>query len=185
MRRFLLILLAALPLSGLAACDDPTSYLTDPNLREDTLLVLRAPGAPGGDAPTAPSALDGTVPTEISPELPQFAGQWDFALRQSGSTFRFVAIQTGSSVSRPGLAPSSTDYAAIDEASRRRSVYTDTAVVLTAGASYTFRTRQYPARGRTCVSYGKMRVDALDPARGQANLRVLTNINCDDERLED
>ena len=182
MRRFLLILLAALPISGLAACDDPTSYLTDPNLRQDTLLVLRAPGGAGADAP---SALDASTPTEVSPELPQFAGQWDFAVRQSGSTFRFVPLETGSATTRPGLAPSAVDYAAIDEASRRRSVYSDSAVVLAAGASYTYRTRAYRVSGGTCFSYGKLRIDSLDPATGRVTLRALTNINCDDERLSD
>ena len=182
MRRFLLILLAALPLSGLAACDDPTSFLNDPNLREDSALVLRAPGAPGADAP---SALDATIPAEVSPELPQFAGQWDFALRQSGSTFRLVPLQTGSSTTRPTLSPSAVAYENIDEASRRRSAYSDTAVVLTQGATYTFRTRAYQVRGGTCAgSYGKLRIDALDPATGRVNLRARVNVNCDDERLE-
>lgn len=182
MRRFLLILLAALPLSGLAACDDPTSFLAEPNLRQDSALVLRAPGAPGADAP---SALDATRVTEVSPELPQFAGQWDFALRQSGSTFRLVPLETGSASTRPGLAPSAVDYANLEEASRRRSAYADSAVVLAPGATYTYRTRAYQAGGGTCFSYGKLRIDALDAATGRVNLRALTNVNCDDERLAD
>ncbi len=37
----------------------------------------------------------------------------------------------------------------------------------------------------TCFSYGKLRIDALDPATGRVNLRALTNVNCDDERLAD
>jgi FtsP/CotA-like multicopper oxidase with cupredoxin domain len=179
-RRFLLILAAALSAPAVAACDDPTSFLNEPVLRADSALVLRAPTAPGADAP---SALNGAGPNTVSPERPQFAGQYDFALRQSGSTFRFVVTETSTRAGRPGIALSTTPYANIEEASRRRSEYADSSVVLVAGASYTYRTRQYQSAVGPCFNYGKLRVLTLDPAAGTASVQAMVNLNCDDERL--
>lgn len=180
MRRFLLILAAALSAPAVAACDDPTSFLNEPILRSDSALVLRAPTAPGADAP---SALNGAGPTVVSPERPQFAGQYDFLLRQSGSTFRFVALETATTSGRPGIAPSATPFENIDEASRRRSEYSDSSVVLVAGASYIYRTRQYQSQVGPCFNYGKLKVLTLDPAQGTASVQARVNLNCDDERL--
>ena len=180
MRRFLLILAAALSAPAVAACEDPTSFLNEPRLRSDSALVLRAPTAPGADAP---SALNGAGPNVVSPERPQSAGQYDFALRQSGSTFRFVLPETPTTTGRPGISPSATPYESIEEASRRRSEYSDSSVVLVLGAAYTYRTRQYQSPVGPCFNYGKLRVLALDPAQGTASIQALVNTNCDDERL--
>ncbi len=180
MRRFLLILAAALSAPAVAACDDPTSFLREPTLRSDSALVLRAPTAPGADAP---SAFDGAGPSVVSPERPQFAGQYDFALRQSGSTFHFVPLETPTRTGRPGILLSATPYEKIEEASRRRSDYSDSTVVLVPGASYTYRTRQYQSAVGPCFNYGKLKVLALDPAQGTASVQALVNLNCDDERL--
>ena len=179
MRRFLLILMAALPVAALAACDSPTSIYGSPRIARDSAIFLRVPTSGGADAA---SALDALTPAAVSPELPQFAGQWDFALRQSGSTFRLVTLDTGSPTSRPGIAPRADDFYKIDEASRRRSEYSDSSVVITNGAAYTFRTR---LRSSSCFSYGKMRVLSLNAATGTAQLDVLVNANCGDERLAD
>jgi hypothetical protein len=89
-RRFLLILMAALPLATVAACNDTTGS-DETFLSGDTALVLRAPTAEG---PDQASALDARVPQAVAPEFPQFAGQWDFALRQSGTSFRFDVLET-------------------------------------------------------------------------------------------
>jgi hypothetical protein len=179
-RRFLLIFAAALSAPAVAACDDPTSFLNEPTLRADSALVVRAPTAAG---PDAPSAFNGAGPTVVSPERPQFAGQYDFALRQSGGTFRFVALETPTRGARPGIMASTTPFENIDEASRRRSEYSDSSLVLATGASYIYRTRQYQSPVGPCFNYGKLKVLALDPALGTASLQVLVNLNCDDERL--
>lgn len=176
MRRFLLILLAALPTATLNACDDVTGA-NQVVLTTDSALVLRAPTA----AVEGPSALDASGPEAVSPELPQFAGAWDFALRQSGSTFRFVVRDPGTPSSRPGISLSSQPHESITEASRARSSYSDSSIVLSQGASYTFRTRTL---GGGCFYYGKLRVADLDAAMGTARLIVTVNKRrCDDERL--
>lgn len=180
MRRFLLILAAALSAPAVAACDDPTSFLGEPLLRGDSALVVRAPTAAG---PDAPSAFNGAGPGVVSPERPQFAGQYDFALRQSGSAFRFVAVETPTRTGRPGIVLSTTPFEDIDEASRRRSEYSDSSVVLVQGASYLYRTRQYQSPLGPCFNYGKLKILALDPAQGTASLQAVVNVNCDDERL--
>ena len=177
MRRFLLILMAVLPVASLAACDDTSSAFGAPSLSGDSTLVPRAPTFVGADVA---SALDATVPAAVAPELPQYAGQWDFALRQNGSTFRLVTLDTGSPVSRPGLAPRQGVFTEIEEASRRRSEYSDSTVTINEGSVFTFRTR---FRNNQCFSYGKLRVVDLDVALGTARFDVVVNRNCDDERL--
>ena len=178
MRRFLLILMAALPLSALAACDDVTGA-NEPSIAADSALVLRAPTAPGADVS---SALDATIPQGVTPEFPQYARAWDFALRQSGNSFRFDVLNTTTRSQRPGIALSNQAFAEIREASRRRSSYADSTIALVEGASYTFRTRANPSG---CFYYGKLRVVDLDPALGTAQLYVaVNNGRCDDERLE-
>lgn len=177
MRRFLLVLMAVLPLAPLAACDDTSSAFGAPSLSGDSTLVLRAPTATGADVA---SAVDAAVPAAVSPELPQYAGQWDFALRQNGGTFRLVTLDTGSPVTRPGISPRQEAFDNIEKASRRRSEYSDSTLTISQGSVYTFRTRY---RSNQCFSYGKMRVVALDAALGTARLDVVVNRNCDDERL--
>lgn len=179
MRRFLLILMAALPVAALAACDDTTSFFGEPALSGDSTLVLYVPNPAGTNV--AASALDAAVPAAVSPELPQYAGQWDFALRRSGGALRLVTLDTGSPVTKPGIALSTRAFDNVKEASRRRSEYSDSSIVLTNGATYIFRTRY---RSSSCFSYGKMQVKALDAAAGTTRLQVLVNQNCDDERLE-
>ena len=180
MRRLLLILIAVLPLAGTAACED-NSFFSEPQLRSDT-LQLRAPTAAEADAP---SALDASVPRVVSPERPQFAGAWDYALRQNGSTFSLIPVTTRSRSTRPGLQLSTQAFDRIDDASRNRASYSDSAVVLVQGGAYTFRTRQYTGQFGECFNYGKLQVLNLDPAAGTARLNVVVNANCDDERLTD
>lgn len=180
MRRLLLILLAVLPLAATAACED-NSFFNEATFRADT-LVLRAPTAAGADAP---SALDASRPSTVSPERPQFAGAWDYALRQSGSTFTLLPVVTRARSLRPGLARSNDPFDQIDEASRNRAAYADSSVTLVQGAAYTFRTRQYRTDFGECFNYGKLQVVSLDPAAGTARLFVMVNANCDDERLTD
>ena len=177
MRRFLLIILAALPLASLNACDDVTGG-NEVILSTDSTLVLRAPTA----ADEGPSALDASVPQAVSPEFPQVSGAgWDFALRQSGSAFRFEVRDLGTAASRAGISLSNQPFESIDEASRARSTYSDSSIVLMEGASYTFRTRD--VRGG-CFYYGKLRVVDLDAAIGTARMIVtVNNVRCDDERL--
>jgi hypothetical protein len=179
-RRLLLILIAVLPLAGTAACED-NNFFTEPVLRADT-LVLRAPTAAGADAP---SALNASVPSVVSPERPQFAGTYDYALRQNGSTFSLLPVVTRTRSMRPGLQASTQAFDRIQEASRNRASYADSAVVLVQGGAYTFRTRQYTGQFGECFNYGKLQVLNLDAAAGTARLHVVVNGNCDDERLTD
>lgn len=178
MRRLLLILLAVLPLAATAACED-NSFFNEATFRADT-LVLRAPTAGEADAP---SALDASRPSAVSPERPQFAGLWDYALRQSGSTFTLLPVVTRARSLRPGLARSNESFDQIENASRSRASYQDSTVTLVQGAAYTFRTRQYSTDFGECFNYGKLLVVNLDPAAGTARLYVKVNANCDDERL--
>jgi hypothetical protein len=183
-RRLLLAVLALLPLAATAACDDATNPFDEVVIARDSALILRAPTS----AVEGPSALDASAPPRVvSPELPGFAGAWDFSLRQSGSTFSLITarqVLVGAPRSAlPLIAPSSQSFEAIEEASRNRSSYSDSAVALTPGGVYTYRTRLYSSRGGSCFNYGKLQVLALDPADGSARLLAAVNVRCGDERL--
>ena len=189
MRRFLLAALALLPLAAAAACDDAANPFDEVTIVTDSTLVLRAPTAGVESA----SALDASTrppfsrPRTVRPELPEFAGEWDFALRQNGSTFSFVTqrgvVLGASRSSFPLIARSNTAFDAIDEAERSRATYSDSSIVLAEGAAYTYRTRAYAVSGGTCFNYGKLRVLRLDPATGTARLEAAVNPRCDDVRL--
>jgi hypothetical protein len=182
-RRFFVILAAVLPLAVLAsACDDATGF-GNARITADSSVVLRSASAPID----GPSAFDSRGLVLVSPERPEAAGQWDFALRQNGSTFSLVSAPAGisSGFARAGIRRSTETYERIEEAPRRRAEYGDQPVVLTEGASFTFRSRQYPTQFSTCFNYGKLAVLKLDAAAGSATLAVAVNDNCDDPRLTD
>lgn len=183
MRRLLLIISALLPLAVLAsACGDATGLGT-PLLQADTAVVLRSPTSDAG----GPSGIDSRSLILVSPERPEAAGQWDFALRQSGTTFTLVSAPAalGSSLARALLRPSTDSFDDIDDAPRRRSEYSEQPVTIAVGSTFTFRSRQFATTYGVCFNYGKLAVAALDPAAGTARLKLLVNVNCDDPRLTD
>ncbi|HYW05537.1 MAG TPA: hypothetical protein VE913_01200 [Longimicrobium sp.] len=182
-RRFFVILAAVLPLAVLAsACNDATGF-GNASITADSSVVLRS----ASSAIDGPSAVDARGLILVSPERPEAAGQWDFALRQNGNTFSLVSAPAGisSGFARAGLRRSTETFERIEEAPRRRSEYSEEPTVLAEGASYTFRSRQYATQFSTCFNYGKLAVVKLDPAAGTATLAMAVNDNCDDARLTD
>ncbi|HEX8431468.1 MAG TPA: hypothetical protein VF625_09280, partial [Longimicrobium sp.] len=168
MRRFFVILAAVLPLAVLAsACNDSTGF-GNARLTADSAVVLRSPNS----TVDGPSAIDTRGLILVSPERPEAAGQWDFALRQNGNAFSLVSAPAGisSGFARAAIRRSTETYERIEEAPRRRAEYSEEPTVLEQGASYTFRSRQYATQFSICFNYGKLSVVRLDPAAGTATL---------------
>jgi hypothetical protein len=173
-------LLACAPLLG--ACDD-NGLLSELILSPDTATVA-LPGSSVG------SALDIVRTTSNRlvrmPERLEDAEQWDVALRRT---------EAGALVLRPyipvsgargaGLAPTSEAFEQIDEAPRGDGSYSSNPVLVTAGATYFLRSRQFSGNGLVCVKYAKLKVVTVDPAAGTARFAMVINDGCDDERLAD
>jgi hypothetical protein len=181
-----IFLVAALAASSslLVACgDDP--LLPDVQLSTDT-VTLTIPGS------LEPSALDlarATLPFTLlrRPELVQDAAEWDIALRSTGAAaLSFLPFdQPGSPYRGAGIRISNDDFDNIDEAPRAVTAYGDDAVAVTLNTTYIFRSRQYPTQGGLCVNYARAKVVAVNPAAGTAQVAIVINRNCDDERLRD
>ena len=177
--------LLALPLAAvLTACEDDP-FVTETLLTRDTVSI----GLPAG-AEALPSALDlvrGQDPSLLRyPELVFHAEQWDFALRRptAGSLALRPYTAPGSGLRPAGIATASGDFEAIAEAPRTASSYSTETVPIALNASYFLRSRQaLLSVGATCFKYAKVKVLALDAAAGTAQLVVVINENCDDERL--
>ncbi len=161
---------------ALSGCDDPLG-LGDPILVRDTIFM----GAPTS-ASTRPSAIDITdnnAPRR--PELPVHAEVLDFQLRQTGNTL-FLTPNPGRDSQRPaGITTSSRDIEQVNDAPTSRSDYQESPIALTVGATFLAHSRD--AGSFSCVKYAKFKVLALDPAKGEADLVVVSNQTCGDDRL--
>jgi hypothetical protein len=181
----LLTLLAPLALAAplLSACED-TGFLPDVFLSKDTVTL----GLPGSELP---SALDIARPSIVAallvrPEALSSAGEWDLGLRRSGAVFSLRPNEaTGAGVRGAGIAVSPTPFETAEEAPRATSAYSTVALPLTVGTTYFSRSRQFAVGVGACVRYAKIKVLALDQAAGTAQLALVINENCDDERLTD
>ncbi len=184
LRRSLLaaLLLASPLLAALGGCDDPFGS-EDAVLARDTVTLT----APSAETSAAPSALDITAGNLTRfPEQILDARSWDVALRLEGGTFRL--LPSPSAAGRRGGAisgPQPRAFDDLDQATRSRSAYGDTAVTLQVGSAYLLRSRQYndPILGAGCVRYAKLRAVELNVAEREARIDVVSNIQCDDVRL--
>lgn len=168
----------------LGACgDDP--LFPDVQITTDTVTVT----VPGTDAPSAVDLVRIQAPFTLlrSPELVRDAGEWDITLRRGdsgGLVFR-PFNQPGSPLRGAGILPAGESFEAIDEAPRGTNAYGLESVSATVNAVYFLRSRQYPSQAGLCVNYAKAKVLAVDATAGTAQLAIVINDNCDDERLKD
>lgn len=185
MRLRLLTLLAPLALAAplLSACED-NGFLADVLLSTDTVTI----GLPGGETASAVDVARTFLGASLlrRPETVRDAQEWDVALRRTGTVFSLrpnEALATG--LRGAGIAQANTPFETAEEAPRETSAYSSDPVALAVGNSYFIRTRQFPAGVSLCVKYAKMKVLALDQAAGTAQLALVINENCSDERLTD
>ena len=180
------VLLSLLFASGalLGACgDDP--LFPDVALTTDTVTLT----VPGAELPSALDLVRIQAPFSLlrRPELVRDAGEWDIALRRSDGGLVLRPYEApGSPYRGAGVAAAPEDYDRIDEAPRSTGAYSATSIPATPGGVYFMRSRQYPnSNGTLCVNYAKAKLLALDAAAGTAQVAIVLNDNCDDERLED
>lgn len=180
------VLLSVLLASGvmMGACgDDP--LFPDVALTTDTVTLT----VPGTDLPSALDLVRIQPPFTLlrRPELVRDAGEWDIALRREGAALVLRPYEApGSPYRGAGVALASQDYDRIADAPRGNSSYSATGVAATQGGAYFMRSRQYPtSSGQLCVNYAKAKLLSLDAAAGTAQVAIVLNDNCDDERLKD
>ena len=170
--------LAVLPAAAsLTACGDSFGGL-EPLIRQDS-FALASPSGPNG-GPTAVDVADNVRLT--SPELPAQANAFDLQVRQSGGTFSLVPSPGNGNLRGAGLQKTTRTLEAPGKAPREVAGYTrDTAVPVAAGETYFVQTRP------VCGTLSEVR----HPARaggaadsGIVRLKLISNQQCDDERLE-
>jgi hypothetical protein len=182
-RSILLVCLLGLPLFGaLTACDDPLARQPVLLLR-DTVVI----GVPVEDRELA-SAIDMVRERAFGvlrfPERPEHALEWDFALRRAEGGLALRALSPGAGQARPGLAATGEAFEAMRLAPTGGARYTSDLVPLVEGQSFYMRSRQYISPfGNLCVKFGKVQVLTLDVAAGTAELELVINDSCFDERL--
>jgi hypothetical protein len=169
--------LAILPLAAsLTACGDTFGGI-DPLIRADS-FVLASPTGPNG----GPSAVDVANNVLLThPELPAQAGVFDLQVRQNGSTFSLVPSEGVGSLRGAGLQKTTRDITNAGNAPREVAGYTRTAVQVAVGETYFVQTRPVCS---TTSKYGILQIVALKPDSGTMTLKLISNQNCDDERLE-
>lgn len=168
-----LLLLPAAALMG--GCDD--TFLGDPILARDTAFVA-APTSESGRA-TAIDLSNGNAPRR--PEFPFDAQQWDLQLRQNGGAFFLAPIQNNTVRRGAGVRAATGEFEQIDEAPRDRDTYSNEPIAVTEGSVYFAHSRDITGAG--CHKWAKLRILDLDAAAGTADLVVVSNQSCDDERL--
>lgn len=178
--RYFAPLLLAAPLL-LGACEDP--FAAQPwDATPDTLTLYSASRA---EYTGLRSALDlwniATVPIEVQGAT----GQWDFLLTEEGGQLVLISANVVPNLeSRAAIA--TTDATTLEEltrASGESEDYVRTAVPLRLGAIYVARSRRLSCGFVSGSRYGKMKVTALDAARGIVELAVVRNPYCDDRDL--
>lgn len=171
----LLLLPAA---ASLTACDDATGV---GNFLRGDSIDLAAVNGPSTRA-TAVDVLNGVLPS--FPERPAYAGAYDFQVRQHGSTLWFVPNRGESGLRGTGLAETTRSYDNPGNAPRRVDAYGRDSVAVVAGKSYFLQTRVVPAICSTTSKYALINILAVRPDSGTVTFRMVSNQNCDDERLE-
>lgn len=173
-----LFALAVLPAAAsLTACGDSFGGL-EPLIRTDS-FALASPSGPNG-GPTAVDIADNVRLS--SPELPAQANAYDLQVRQSGSTFTLVPSPGNGNLRGAGLQKTTRTLDAPGKAPREVAGYLrDTAVVIAAGETYFVQTRPVCS---TLSKYAILRVLAVRPDSGIVRLKMISNQQCDDERLE-
>jgi hypothetical protein len=182
--RFAVLLSMVFASSALLGACEGDAFGVDVALSVDTVTLT----VPGVDQPSALDLVQAQPPFLLlrRPELVRDAQEWDIALRRGTTGLLLRAQETQASQLRgAGIAPAGQDFDAITEAPRATSAYGVDPVAAAVGATYFFRSRQYPLQTVLCVNYAKAKVLAVDVAAGTARMVVTQNNNCDDERLAD
>ncbi|HET7230047.1 MAG TPA: hypothetical protein VFJ16_08605 [Longimicrobium sp.] len=179
--RFAYPALAALVLfpaaAALGACGDPFGGV-DPQIVSDSVVLASANGPS-----TRASAVDIADNVRLTfPENPGTAGLFDLQVRQNGTAFSLVPSPSTGNLRGAGLQRTTRTLEAPGDAPREVSGYTRTAVTVAVGETYFVQTR--PVCGSSSSRYAILRVVAANPAAGELTLKILSNQNCDDERLE-
>jgi hypothetical protein len=180
--RFAVLLSIVFASSALLGACEGDAFGVDAAISVDTVTLT----VPGVDQPSALDLVQAQPPFLLlrRPELVRDAQEWDIALRRGTAGLQLRPQEIMASQLRgAGIAPANQDYDAITEAPRGTTAYGDAPLGVTLGATYFFRSRQYPVQTVLCVNYAKAKVIALDVAAGTARIALTQNDNCDDERL--
>ena len=172
--------LAVLPLVAvLTACGDPFgSGLNTVRLDSLTLASVNGPST----FATAVDVATGNAPT--FPERPSQAGSWDVQVRQSGATFYLFPNPGNGSYRGAGLLKTSRTLDDPGDAPRESDQYTRTQVAVAAGDVYYVQSRQQNGQCGVVPKYGILKVISTVADSGLARIAVLSNQNCNDERLD-
>lgn len=180
--RFAVLLSMAFASSALLGACQGDAFGVDAAISVDTVTLT----VPGVDAPSALDLVQAQPPFLLlrRPELVRDAQEWDIALRRGATGLQLRPQEIDASQLRgAGIALTSDAYDGITEAPRATSAYGTDPLAVTVGATYFFRSRQYPVQTVLCVNYAKAKVIAMDVAAGTARIALTQNDNCDDERL--
>ena len=164
--------------AALTACSDATGV--ENFLRGDS-IVLASVNGPSTRA-TAVDILNGVILS--FPERPAYAGTYDFQVRQHGSTFWFAPNPGESGLRGTGLQETTRTYDNPGNAPRRVDQYGRDSIAVAVGKSYFVQTRVVPATCSTTSKYALVNVLAVNADSGTVTFRMVSNQNCDDERLE-
>lgn len=168
----------------LGACGDD-SLFPDVQLSTDTVTIT----VPGTGQASALDLVRLQPPFSLlrRPELLTDATEWDIALRRGDAGLVLRPYEgTASALRGAGIRVAGQDYDRITEAPRATSAYASTPLPATVGSTFFFRSRQYPSQGGVlCVNYAKAKVLATDVTLGTAQIALVLNTNCEDERLAD
>ena len=171
----LLLLPAA---SALTACTDTTGV--ENFLRGDS-IVLASVNGPSTRA-TAVDVLSGVILS--FPERPAYAGAYDFQVRQHGATFWFAPNPGDSGLRGTGLLETTRTYEHPGNAPRPVDEYRRDSIAVAVGKSYFVQTRVVPSTCSTTSKYALINVLAVSADSGTVTFRMVSNQQCDDERLE-
>ncbi|HET7464584.1 MAG TPA: hypothetical protein VFJ82_25305 [Longimicrobium sp.] len=164
--------------AALTACSDATGV--ENFLRGDS-IDLAAVNGPSKRA-TAVDILNGVILS--FPERPAYAGAYDFQVRQHGSTLWFVPNRGESGLRGTGLLETTRTYEKPGSAPRPVDEYERDSIAVAAGKNYFVQTRVVPSTCSTTSKYALINILAVNADSGKVTFRMVSNQNCDDERLE-
>ena len=180
--RFAFPALAALVLlpaaAALTACSDSTGVETF--LKVDSVQV----GAVNGVSSKASGfdVLSGAILT--FPERPVFAAAYDLQVRQQGSDFYFYLNPGSGGLRGTGLRKTTRTIDNPGSAPRTVADYERVATKIAAGETYYVQSRVVTAFCSTTSKYAIVNVAAVNADSGFVTLKVISNQQCDDDRLE-
>lgn len=132
-----------------------------------------------------PSAYDFINHLVMRVEALSAAGNWDVAVRDSGSSLVLApaASFTGQTQSRAALAIVNRSFDELAEAPADTSQFSTAPVLLEPGQVMAVRTRRAPCAFSNSVRYAKLRILEVDAAAGTVKFESITNPFCNDRKL--